>query len=35
MEERKNSDTMTAKERIKALILNQPIDRVPFIPFFL
>jgi len=35
MEERKNTDRMTARERIKALILNQPIDRVPFIPFFL
>ena len=35
MKERTNSDKMTARERIKALILNQPIDRVPFIPFFL
>ncbi len=26
---------MTARERIKSLILNRPIDRVPFIPFFL
>ncbi|MBW2342971.1 MAG: hypothetical protein JRF53_02945 [Deltaproteobacteria bacterium] len=24
---------MTAKERLKALILNEPIDRVPFMPF--
>ena len=30
-----NRDRMTNKERIKALILNQPIDRVPFISFFL
>lgn len=26
---------MTARERIKSLILHRPIDRVPFIPFFL
>jgi uroporphyrinogen decarboxylase len=35
MEERRNSDKMSAKERIRALILNEPLDRVPFIPFFL
>jgi uroporphyrinogen decarboxylase len=35
MEKNQTADRMTAKERIKALILNQPIDRVPFIPFFL
>ncbi|MGD9038577.1 MAG: uroporphyrinogen decarboxylase family protein [Desulfobacteraceae bacterium] len=35
MEKNQTADRMTARERIKALILNQPIDRVPFIPFFL
>ena len=29
------SDSMTSRERIKALILNQPYDRVPFMPFAL
>ena len=28
---KKHNDKMTAKERIKSLILNRPIDRVPFI----
>jgi len=27
-------DIMTAKERMKHLLLNEPIDRVPFVPFF-
>src|SRR4030042_5499993 len=27
-------DIMTAKERMKHLLLNEPIDRVPFMPFF-
>lgn len=27
-------DLMNSKERIKALILKEPIDRVPFMPFF-
>lgn len=31
----KKTDRMSARERIRALILNEPIDRVPFIPFFL
>ncbi|MFH1349997.1 MAG: uroporphyrinogen decarboxylase family protein [Pseudomonadota bacterium] len=35
MKDAKKVDRMTSKERIKALILNRPIDRVPFIPFFL
>lgn len=28
-----NIDRMTAKERMKCLLLNRPIDRVPFMPF--
>jgi len=35
MEKEKNVDRMTAKERIKCLLSNTPIDRVPFMPFFL
>jgi uroporphyrinogen decarboxylase len=35
MEKQQTEDRMTARERMRALILNQPIDRVPFIPFFL
>jgi len=31
----KNVDRMTAKERIKSVILNRPIDRAPFMPFAL
>ena len=31
----KNVDKMTAKERMKSLILKRPIDRVPIMPFFL
>ena len=30
----KTVDKMNVKERIKGLILNRPIDRVPFMPFF-
>lgn len=30
----KNIDKMTTKDRMKALMLGKPIDRVPFIPFF-
>jgi uroporphyrinogen decarboxylase len=29
-----NVDRMTAKERIKCLLLNKTVDRVPFMPFF-
>jgi uroporphyrinogen decarboxylase len=35
MEKERTADRMTARERIKALLLNEPLDRVPFIPFFL
>ncbi len=35
MGKEKNVDRMSNKERIKSLMLNEPIDRVPFIPFFL
>ncbi len=30
----KNVDTMSAKERIRGVMLNQKVDRVPFMPFF-
>lgn len=35
MKKQKNVDRMTSKERMKSLILNEPIDRVPFVPFFI
>jgi len=35
MGKKKNIDKMSNKERIKSLMLNAPIDRVPFIPYFL
>lgn len=35
MKKERNIDRMTAKERIKSLIIGKPIDRVPLIPFFL
>ncbi len=34
MGEKNNIDRMTGKERMKALIQGNPIDRVPFMPFF-
>lgn len=35
MEKTKYVDKMTSKDRMKALILGKPIDRVPFMPFFI
>lgn len=34
MGEKNNIDRMTGKDRMKGLILGKPIDRVPFMPFF-
>lgn len=34
MTDRSNGDTMTAKERIRGVMLGEKIDRVPFMPFF-
>jgi len=33
MAKKKNVDRMSNKERIRSLMLDEPIDRVPFIPF--